>query len=427
MLEPKQQLINLMTSTRWFLFLLIFQVPHSSLYAADPVAPTVNLKNAPSPAALLKQKRFAELDRHLTSLQNVYEKDTPRASSLLAAYWAMTDENLATRENYDEWVGKYPQSYAAHLARGLNYISLGGSVRGSQYIDETPAENVAQMKQYFAKAMPDLEKSLSLTAKPLLSYYGLIAIGKHVDTKNNNRHWLDAANAIDPSNILIKEQYLLALRPQWGGSLEEMIAFVKESDSMPLSDINKKRLESHIWRARARASRLNKDYRAAIEYYSNAITLYDQAAQVYVNRGWVYGQLKENDKAISDYSRAIVLAPSYVRPLISRAIIYRTLGEYDQSLADLTRAVELAPKDKTAWTSRGSVYDRQKRYAEAVADYKIAARLGDAWAQYKLGTHYRSGQGVVQDRNQSMVWFTEAARNGSVEALHVLREEGIIP
>jgi len=62
-----------------------------------------------------------------------------------------------------------------------------------------------------------------------------------------------------------------------------------------------------------------------------------------------------------------------------------------------------------------------------LADYKKAAELGEAWAQYQVGSYYWFGKGVDKDREKAIAWWTEAARNGSTDALDSLREQGIIP
>ena len=52
-----------------------------------------------------------------------------------------------------------------------------------------------------------------------------------------------------------------------------------------------------------------KQYKEAVENYTQAIQLQSNTALFYNNRGYVYGGLGEYDKAISDYNKAIELDP----------------------------------------------------------------------------------------------------------------------
>ena len=48
------------------------------------------------------------------------------------------------------------------------------------------------------------------------------------------------------------------------------------------------------------------------------------------------------------------------------------------------------------------------------------AELGDPVAQFQLGWHYTSGQGVPQDYEKAAHWYLKAAEQGIVEAQHNL-------
>jgi TPR repeat protein len=53
----------------------------------------------------------------------------------------------------------------------------------------------------------------------------------------------------------------------------------------------------------------------------------------------------------------------------------------------------------------------------AVKWYTLAAKQGDADAQYHLGQMYRKGEGVQQDYETAVNWYTLAAEQGNVDAL----------
>ena len=50
-----------------------------------------------------------------------------------------------------------------------------------------------------------------------------------------------------------------------------------------------------------------------------------------------------------------------------------------------------------------------KDYKTALKWFKLAAKQGDAGAQYNLGVMYEKGQGVPQDDKTAMKWYSLAA------------------
>ena len=55
-----------------------------------------------------------------------------------------------------------------------------------------------------------------------------------------------------------------------------------------------------------------------------------------------------------------------------------------------------------------------------VAICRLAADLGDAREQFKLGRAYYNGEYVAQDKVEAVRWFRKAAEQGEVKAQHNL-------
>lgn len=80
---------------------------------------------------------------------------------------------------------------------------------------------------------------------------------------------------------------------------------------------------------------------AAYEDYTKALLYYGKSSIAYNNRGFALSQLESDEAAILDYSRAILLDPSYVQAYINRAYSYINLGEYEQAEADANAVLDL--------------------------------------------------------------------------------------
>lgn len=60
--------------------------------------------------------------------------------------------------------------------------------------------------------------------------------------------------------------------------------------------------------------------------------------------------------------------------------------------------------------------------SQTITAYKIAAKIGDASAQYSLGNAYYFGEGVSKDSTQAVYWFRKAAEQGFPIAKKILKK-----
>ena len=125
-----------------------------------------------------------------------------------------------------------------------------------------------------------------------------------------------------------------------------------------------------------------KEYDKAITDYSEAIRLYPKLQEAYSNRGRVWFAKKEHDKAIADYDEALkhldpnakvggffdaeVTGGDSVPMVNSRAVtlsnrgdVWRDKGDYDKAIADYEAAIRLDPKYKDSHTNRRWVWSKK--------------------------------------------------------------------
>ena len=65
-----------------------------------------------------------------------------------------------------------------------------------------------------------------------------------------------------------------------------------------------------------------------------------------------------------------------------------------------------------------------QNYTEAVKWYCLAAKQGDAKAQFIIGSMYATGQGVPQNDAEAVRWFRLAAQQGDTRAQSALKSLG---
>jgi len=124
-----------------------------------------------------------------------------------------------------------------------------------------------------------------------------------------------------------------------------------------------------------------KRWNEALNAYNKAIDLNPNDASAYNNRGLAYDNLDKDDLAIADYVKAIELNPKYGDAFNNLAKTYGRRGYYKQAILFYDRVIELNPKDADAYYNRGNAYGRLGDYGFASQDLKIAAKLGNIFAQ----------------------------------------------
>jgi tetratricopeptide (TPR) repeat protein len=118
-----------------------------------------------------------------------------------------------------------------------------------------------------------------------------------------------------------------------------------------------------------------KNYDRAIQDYSKAIELNPNYTEAYYNRGIVFTNENNYDRAIQDYSKAIELNPNYTEAYNNRGNIFKNNKNYDRALEDYNKAIELNPKLTEAYNNRGVVFINKNRNADAISDFNKAIEL----------------------------------------------------
>lgn len=332
----------------------------------------------------LTQGQFDKLDASFGAIQQAYRDRKISDEDLRAAFRVFYSTDAALGKFYTAWVQHSPRSYVAHLARGIYYKKVGAEQRGSDFIDKTSDRQIEYMEAANRMAAAEFSASLALDDKPLLTYMHSIDLDMDSGDKAQARQWLDRSLAFDPTNIIVREKYMLALQTRWLGSVGEMKAFLAECRKAHLSSEHLKLLE--------------------------ALELEDEA--------WVH-QYRDGDlkAAVRSYDKASKLDPASscapCGPIRAMADLLMSEKKYAEASKQLSRLLASDPDDVNVLNVRAFAELQLGRPLEAVADYVRAGNLGDMYAQDALGRMYLLGNPVKADRDKAIFWLKKAADQGS--------------
>lgn len=157
-----------------------------------------------------------------------------------------------------------------------------------------------------------------------------------------------------------------------------------------------------------------RDFNAAVNHYTRAITLQPDLAIAYMKRGLAWYSLGKHDRAADDFTRLLGLTPHDAVALNNRAMAYWQLKRTDEALADLDRALELSPENKEFLVNRGGARSAVGNFSGAINDSLKAIRLDGTLAspRYTLAAAYdATGQ-----HDAAMEQFTHAMSLDPVDA-----------
>ena len=127
---------------------------------------------------------------------------------------------------------------------------------------------------------------------------------------------------------------------------------------------------------RAEAKSILKDYKGAIDDYTEAIKIVSNDYLFY-ERAINKKKLQDYGGAILDYTKYIEMNPSSVEAYISRGDAKYNIYNYKGAIADYTKAISLDPKNAEAYLWRGHAKIQIKDKIGACKDFSKAGELGE--------------------------------------------------
>jgi len=122
------------------------------------------------------------------------------------------------------------------------------------------------------------------------------------------------------------------------------------------------------------------DFDKAIADFDKAIELKNDNARIFVNRGVSWHNKGDYAKAIADYNKALELEKDFAYAYGGRGYTHFFLKEYDKAIDDFNKAIEINSGEKSYYFNRGASWHNKGEYAKAIADYDMSLNLEPDYA-----------------------------------------------
>lgn len=349
---------------------------------------------------LLRAKDFAQLNKLYVGYQKQYEESRINDQELTMLYQAFYETSPELEDLFTEWINQHPTSYPARLARGIYYSKVGEERRGTNFASLTPRQSMIELVKYLEVAMQDFNDSLALTRKPITAVLHLMNSSMHGAGKESRLVWLNYADRIAPENYGVKRRYMMSLTPRWGGTYEDMWAYLNVCREQHILPEYLRVLEAMIYLDQAKALDEQNQRIRALPLYRQALSLLDgidNSERLAALKGVVY------DGAATESVESVV--------------------------PEIEEALRLAPDERQILRYRGWIRFKQQRVPEGLADYAKAAELGDSYSQLQYGKqlYYGVPPYLSANRQAGLVWLKKSAGNGEDRARQLLKELEAIP
>jgi tetratricopeptide (TPR) repeat protein len=133
--------------------------------------------------------------------------------------------------------------------------------------------------------------------------------------------------------------------------------------------------EEEIWFAKGEQAMDNKDYPAAVGFFTKVIEKNDKNALAYFNRGLSYLFWQKFENALEDFNKSIELDSTYADAYNNRGYLFYLAGDNVAARDDFDKAIELDSNFAQAYVNRAANFIDINLFEPALKDLQKALKL----------------------------------------------------
>lgn len=359
---------------------------------------------------LLREKRYDELQQRMDGFLAAWDARRIGDEELFYEFGAFDRWGPFLTPLMQEWIARHPASYAAHHAMALHLSSRAWQARGTALGRDTSDAQMQGFDRDLAAARDMSLKAIKLHPRPLLSYQQLVKDAKArrlpdttlagllgtvratlkadpLQPRPDVLPLLEAAQRIQPDNVIVRHAYIGVLAPRWGGSLDALQDYARP----------------------ARHPGLSPDRVASVSYGATMEIASD------------YWFRKQPDQAVEVLEVAAKLC-RLNQPWVDIANIRLEQQRHAEALQAADQTIAIVPTSSSGHLLRARALRGLGRHDEAVRVLQRLAPDGMAEVAYLLGEYHESGSGgLPRDAAEARRLYEIAARGGEARALKKLQ------
>lgn len=386
-----------------FAVLLVFSVPAEAGLTPD-AGPQDVLK-------ALTSARVSELEQYYSNIAHK-QKANDSDYAQFNAYQVFVNPDPGLSQPLDQWVSQFSDSPYALTARGLHYYAIAMQYRGRKSTPDTSAAEIESMQKYMEQARSDLSAAMkdglgfTIPVAALITVYKVL--GKRESLEKLAREGLN----IYPGSYAIRYAYLDSHIPKWGGTFENLVAFLDDTVGQTSLNPDLKYLHGFGYSIIADGYSKNRDYDKATNFaveaakqglndreflriaqiffdagkYEEADQYLDRALSLYPARvaslywkGRVAERISDNGQADEWYQRALAVNPVDTATLRTQARLLLKRGDHSAAETNYSRAIENYGTEDTA-----VIDDYLLMLVSSSKKYHSASKLAEqSWPLFK--------------------------------------------
>lgn len=172
--------------------------------------------------ALLAAGQYLELESRIGALQEDYQSGRDSDLTLDAALGAFRSSDPEILDRLNRWNATASKSWPAALARGVYFRHLAMISRGGRAAEDTAAAQLTQMRAYFERAMPDLERAFEIERRAAVAAAEIINVRRMVGRADHTQSYISKVARLTAESATVHLAILVGLEPQWGGTLDQI-------------------------------------------------------------------------------------------------------------------------------------------------------------------------------------------------------------
>lgn len=357
---------------------------------------------------LLQAKRFDELNAELAEYQRGFERGERADHDINGALFAFATTRQGVIEQLDLWAQAYPDSEFPLLARSKYHRHNGLIARGESFGAETAREQFDAMNRHFDRAAADATRAIAINPMATAGYADLISMATYGGKKPARDRLVEVALDAAPTSELVRSEYLGTLVPWWGGSLEQIRAFIEKSKQSLSSPEQGHPLDGYEHYVKGLMAARNGKRKEAAAHFDKALG-FGEILNYRLARARNTLAMRQGDWGRADFERSLQLAPQDPRLLDSAATHFAIRRDFKRAEQLWRLALELDPRNPTILMTRAFHRSNVAKFQEAREDLDRSMVLGSL---YHYNRFLRGQLNLVRldNRSEARIDFEIATR-----------------